>query len=292
MSKLKPVVLAVCLPLSFLCLLLSCAGSPKTTGTGKPVILVVSFGTTVNETREKTIGAIEKAITAAYPNHEVRRAFTSQIVINRLAKRDGLKINNVKQAMKQLVKEKVSDLIVQPTHIMNGLEYEEMMATIKPYEKRFSTIRYGQPLLISNTDFTEVASVLIENTKQFDTDETAVVFMGHGTHHEANEVYFRLDRLLKDRGSDRYFIGTVEGEPSIEEIIEELGHLGVKRVVLLPLMIVAGDHAVNDMAGDEDDSWKSILETEGFSVLLVLRGLGEYPEIQRIFVRHVGEASR
>ena len=290
MPKLNPVVLAVFLPLSLLCLLLSCAGSPGT-NTGKPVILVVSFGTTVNETREKTIGAIEKEIAVTYPDHEIRRAFTSQIVIDRLAKRDGLKVDNVEQAMKRLVKDKVKDLIVQPTLIMNGHEYDEKMEAIKPFEKRFASIRYGQPLLISDADFTETASILIENTKQFNAEDTAVVFMGHGSDHEANAVYFRLDRLLKARGSNRYFVGTVEEEPSIEEIMVELGHIGVKRVVLLPLMIVAGDHAVNDMAGDDEDSWKSILEHEGFEVIPILRGLGEYPEMQKIFVRHVAEAS-
>ena len=291
MLNLKSVVLAALLPLSLMGLLLSCAGSPGA-GTGKPVILVVSFGTTVNATRDKTIGAIENVITATYPGYEVRRAFTSQIVINRLAKRDGLKVDNVKQAMQRLVKEKVGELIVQPTHVMNGLEYDEMIAAIKPFEKKFTSIRYGLPLLISDTDFTETASILIENTKQFDTDDTAIVFMGHGTHHDANLVYHKLDSLLKIQGSARYFIGTVEAEPSLEDIMAELSHLRVTHVVLLPLMIVAGDHAVNDMAGDEEDSWKSILEHEGYTVTPILKGLGEYPEIQKIFARHVNEASR
>ena len=291
MLKLNPVVLTAFLPLSLLSLLLSCAGSPGTS-TDKPVVLVVSFGTTVNETRDKTIGAIEKAIAAAYPDHEIRRAFTSQIVIDRLAKRDGLKVDNVEQAMNRLVNDKVKDLIIQPTLIMNGHEYDEKMETIKPFEKRFTSVRYGQPLLISDADFTETTSILIENTKQFNAEDTAVVFMGHGSDHEANEVYLKLDRILKNRGGKRYFVGTVEAEPSIEEIMGELKPLGVKRVVLLPLMIVAGDHAVNDMAGDEEDSWKSILEEKGFEVIPVLRGLGEYPEMQKIFVRHVAEAAQ
>jgi sirohydrochlorin cobaltochelatase len=282
-------VLAVFLPLCLLCLLLSCASSPSA-GTGKPVILVVSFGTTYNNTRDKTIGAIENAIAAAYPDYEVRRAFTSQTVINRLAKRDGLKIDNVKDAMKRLIKDKVTELVVQPTHIMNGHEYDEMKAAIKPYERRFARVRYGQPVLIADRDFQEVASLLIENTKQYQANDTAVVFMGHGTDHESNEVYAKLDKVLKAQGNGRYFVATVEARPSLDDVIPELSKLGVKKVILLPFMIVAGDHANNDMAGDEDDSWKSILEKQGYTVTPVLKGLGEYPEIHGIFVRHAGDA--
>jgi sirohydrochlorin cobaltochelatase len=284
-------VLAACVPLTLLCLLLSCASSPKA-GTGKPVILVVSFGTTYNDTRDKTIGAIENAIAAAYPDHEVRRAFTSQIVINRLANRDGVKIDNVDEAMKLLVKDKVKDLVVQPTHIMNGIEYEKMMAAVKPYERRFTSLRYGQPVLIADRDFQDVASALIENVRQYNAEDTAVVYMGHGTEHDANEVYTRLDSLLKTRGYGRYFVGTVEAEPSLDDIIPKLNPREVKKVILLPFMIVAGDHANNDMAGDEEDSWKSILENEGYEVTPILRGLGEYPEIRQIFVRHVAEAAK
>jgi sirohydrochlorin cobaltochelatase len=269
----------------------SCAGTPEA-ASGKPVILVVSFGTSYNDIREKTIGAVERAIAAAYTDYEIRRAFTSQIIINVVAKRDKIKIDNVKQAMKRLVKAKVKDLVVQPTHVMNGIEYDEMIAAIKPYAKKFTRIRYGRPLLSSNADFEDVASALIENTKQYGADDTAVVFMGHGTEHDANEVYTRLDGLLKARGLGRYFVGTVEAEPSLDDIIPKLNPREIKKVVLLPFMIVAGDHANNDMAGDDEDSWKSILEGRGFTVTPVLRGLGEYPEIQRIYIRHVGEAIR
>jgi sirohydrochlorin cobaltochelatase len=288
MKKLNlKLVLAALLPLS---LLLSCAGSPGS-APGKPVILVVSFGTSYNDTREKTIGAIENQIAEAYPDYEVRRAFTSQIIINRVAKRDGNKIDNVNDAMRRLVRDKVKDLVVQPTHIMNGLEYEKMMAAVKPFERRFTSIRYGQPLLISDTDFQEVASVLVENTSEFNARDTAVLFMGHGSEHDANSVYARLEGLLKEKGSERYFVGTVEHETDLDIIKEGLHSLAnIKKTVLLPLMIVAGDHANNDMAGDDEDSWKSILEAEGYEVTPVLKGLGEYPGIQVIYVRHVAEA--
>jgi sirohydrochlorin cobaltochelatase len=285
-------VLVACLPLSLLCLLTSCAGTPGR-AEGKPVILVVSFGTTYNDTRDKTIGAIESQIATAYPDYEVRRAFTSQIVINRLASRDGLKIDNVDEAMKRLVADNVKELIVQPTHIMNGFEYDEMMAAVKPYERRFTRIRYGKPLLISDTDLREAASVLIADTSQFSAEDTAVLFMGHGTDHDANQVYSKLESLLQAQEAGIYFVGTVEHETDLDDIIDELHSLaGVKKTVLLPLMIVAGDHANNDMAGDDEDSWKSILEEEGFEATPVLKGLGEYPGIRSIYVRHVAEAIR
>ena len=291
--KLLP-VLAVLLPLSVLCLVLSCTSTPKPEG--KPVILVVSFGTTFNDTREITIDAIENEIAAAYPDYEVRRAWTSQVIMNRLAQRDNTKINNVTEAMKLLVKDNVKEVIVQPTHLLNGIEYEKMMAFIKPYERRFSRIRIGQPLLVLDRDFQEVASILTDYTKKFDAEDTAVMYMGHGSEHDADELYRKMNTLLKSRGFDRHFVATVEGELEfedvVEDLVEELHHLGVKRAVLLPLMIVAGDHANNDMAGDEEDSWKSILEKEGFEVITELRGLGEYPQIRQIFVRHVAEAVR
>jgi sirohydrochlorin cobaltochelatase len=271
-------------------LLAGCASSGAATGGKKPVVLVVSFGTSFNESRAQTIGAIEKAIAAAYPAYEQRRAFTSQIIIDRVYERDGEKIDNLKEAMQRLRKDGVRELAVQPTHVMNGFEYDEMRAAIKPFEKDFAKISYGLPLLASDADYEEVADIITAETKQYNDADTVVVFMGHGTEHEANSAYARLDKLLKDRGFPNYIIGTVEAEPSLDDVIEQLDALGRKKVVLLPFMIVAGDHANNDMAGDEDDSWKSILESKGYTVQPVLRGLGQYPAIQAMFVRHAGEA--
>jgi sirohydrochlorin cobaltochelatase len=286
-SNLKLAALALaCLPvLGFL----ACAGGASAR-TDKPVVLVVSFGTSYAETRDKTIGAIENAITNANPNYEVRRAFTSQIIINVLRRRDRIRVDNVDEAMKRLVRDKVKEVIIQPTHVMPGFEYDDTINEIKPYEKQFTSIRYGRPLLSSDQDFQETAAALINYTQRYTADDTAVLFMGHGTEHHANEVYHKLDALLKERGNPRYFVGTVESEPTLEDIMRELRPLGLRRTTLLPLMIVAGDHANNDMAGDEEDSWKSILEHAGYGVQAVLRGLGEYPEVQNIFVRHVREA--
>jgi sirohydrochlorin cobaltochelatase len=290
MNKFSRIAAACALPLLAVLLPAACASSGAAAGKKKPVILVVSFGTSFNDSRAETIGAVEKAIAAAYPGYEQRRAFTSQIIIDRVYERDGEKIDNLAEAMEKLRKDGVQEVAVQPTHVMNGFEYDEMREAIKPFEKDFARISYGLPLLSSDADFNEVADIIAAETKQYDGEDTAIVFMGHGTEHEANSAYEKLDKILKDGGRPNYIIGTVEAEPSLDDVIEQLDGLGVKKVVLLPFMIVAGDHANNDMAGDEDDSWKSILQSRGYTVQPVLRGLGQYPEIQAMFVRHAGEA--
>jgi sirohydrochlorin cobaltochelatase len=271
--------------------LTACGSAPPPGAAKKPVLLVVSFGTSFNDSREKTIGAIERALAAAYPDYDQRRAFTSQIIIDKLAKEEGLKIDNVEEAMKRLVAEGVKEVLVQPTHVMNGEEYDSVIEEVKPFEKQFTRIRYGKPLLITDADYNELIDALIAETRQYAGDHTAVVFMGHGTAHEANAAYAKLDGMIKAKGIARYYIGTVEATPSLDDVAAAIRQTGgITRVVLSPLMIVAGDHANNDMAGDEDDSWKSILTAQGYEVVPVLKGLGEYPGIQRILVRHAGEA--
>jgi sirohydrochlorin cobaltochelatase len=271
--------------------LLACGSTPSGKTAKKPVLLVVSFGTSFADSREKTIGAIERALAAAYPDYEQRRAFTSQIIIDKLEEEDELKVDNVEDAMERLIADGVREVLVQPTHVMSGEEYDSLIEEVKPFEKNFDRVRYGQPLLITDTDYDEVIDAIAGETKQYADDHSAVVFMGHGTVHEANATYARLDEKIKARGISRYYIGTVEASPSLEDVLEEIKNTGgITRVVLSPLMIVAGDHANNDMAGDEPDSWKSIMEAQGYEVIPVLKGLGEYPGIQKIFVRHAGEA--
>ncbi|MDR2630475.1 MAG: sirohydrochlorin cobaltochelatase [Spirochaetaceae bacterium] len=287
-GKLK-ILTALVLSLSLI-VLSSCSSVKPATGDQKPVLLVVSFGTSYNESRANTIEAIEKTLAAAYPGYEQRRAFTSQIIIDKLKKRDGLKIDNVTDAMKRLRSDGVKQVVVQPTHVMSGKEYDDVIAAIKPFEKYFDSIKYSLPMLISDEDYTELITVITEETKQYADDNTAVVFMGHGTEHEANATYAKLNQLLQARNFSNYLIGTVEAEPTLEDVIAETQKLAVKRVVLLPLMIVAGDHANNDMAGDEEDSWKTIFESYGYEVVPVLRGLGQYPGVRDIFVRHVQNA--
>lgn len=254
------------------------------------VMLVVSFGTSYNDSRDKTIGAIENALAEAYPDYEVRRAFTSQIIIDKLKERDGLEIDNVEEAMKRLVADGVKEVIVQPTHVMPGFEYNDVVDEVKPYETMFDSLIVGQPLLSEDADFEPLVKILAEETKEYNTEDTAVVWMGHGTEHDANETYTKLQETFKAAGYDNYIVGTVEAEPTLEDVIAAAKELGVKKLVLSPLMIVAGDHANNDMAGEEEDSWKSILTKEGFEVECVLRGMGEYKGVQQMFADHVKKA--
>ena len=244
------------------------------------VLLVVSFGTSYNDNRDLSIGSIENALQSAYPDYEVRRAFTSQIIIDKLKERDGLEIDNVTQAMDRLVADGVREVVVQPTHVMSGYEYDDVVAEVTPYADKFGSFKLGQALLIDDADYDELISVITEETKDYNADGTAIVFMGHGTEHEANATYAKLQEHLAK---------AVEAAPTLEDVLGLVKGSGATKAVLLPLMIVAGDHANNDMAGDEEDSWKSVFEKEGFEVECVLKGLGQYPGIQRMFVAHVGK---
>lgn len=263
----------------------------KTGDPEKKAILVVSFGTSYNETRKATIGAVEEAITAAFPEYEVRRAFTSQMIIDKLKERDGEEIDNVEEALANLVAEGVGTLIIQPTHVMNGHEYDEMRELAAPYEKQFASVKYGKPLLQDEKDYEEMVGILTEETKAYQETDTAVVFMGHGTDHEANSTYEKLDGFFKDAGYDNYYVGTVEAAPSLEDVMAEVNQGSYEKVVLLPLMIVAGDHASNDMAGDEEGSWKTAFKSEGYEVECILKGMGEYPGVQEMFVAHAQDAT-
>lgn len=252
------------------------------------VLLVTSFGTSYNDNRDLSIGSIEQKLQVAYPDYEVRRAFTSQIIIDKLKKRDGIAIDNVTEAMDRLVSDGVREVVVQPTHVMSGFEYDDVVAEVTPYADKFDSFKVGSPLLVSDADYDEVVSIITGETKDYDAEGTAVVFMGHGTEHEANATYAKLQQHLTAAGYGNYFIGTVEATPSLDDVLALVQDSGAKKVVLLPLMIVAGDHANNDMAGDEEGSWKTTFEQAGFEVECVLRGLGQYEEIQNMFVEHVG----
>ena len=252
------------------------------------VLLVTSFGTSYNDNRDLSIGSIEQKLQAAYPDYEVRRAFTSQIIIDKLKKRDGIAIDNVTEAMDRLVSDGVREVVVQPTHVMSGFEYDDVVAEVTPYADKFDSFKVGSPLLVSDADYDEVVSIITGETKDYDAEGTAVVFMGHGTEHEANATYAKLQQHLTAAGYGNYFIGTVEATPSLDDVLALVQDSGAKKVVLLPLMIVAGDHANSDMAGDDEGSWKSAFGRAGFEVECVLRGLGQYEGIQDMFVEHVG----
>lgn len=254
----------------------------------KKAILVVSFGTSYNDSREATIGAVEKAIQDAYSDYEVRRAFTSQMIINKLKRRDNIEIDNVAQAMDRLVADGVGTLVVQPTHVMNGYEYDGMIAEISPYEANFDSIKYGKPLISSTNDYKQLVAAIAGEFHP--AAGTALVLIGHGTEHFANAAYAALSYHFLDNGYKNILVGTVEGYPDLADTQKNLKALGVTKVILAPLMVVAGDHANNDMAGDKEDSWRTVLESQGYEVKPVLKGLGQYDNIRGIYVEHVKEA--
>ena len=280
-------------------------------GIGDKEILVVSFGTSFNDSRAKDIKGIEDAIAAAYPDWSVRRAFTAQIIINHVQARDSEAIDNVEQALDRAVANGVKQLVVQPTHLMHGAEYDEMVATLDSYKDKFESVAIAEPLLgevgsdatVINADKKAVAeAVVAEAVKEakFESAEAAAnegvafVLMGHGTSHTAKVSYSQMQTQMNELGYSNVFIGTVEGEPEETEcsnVIEAVKAAGYKKVILRPLMVVAGDHANNDMAGDDEDSWKSMFTaSKNFdSVDAQISGLGRIEAVQKLYVEHTGK---
>ncbi|MDE6427183.1 MAG: sirohydrochlorin cobaltochelatase [Ruminococcus sp.] len=258
-------------------------------GIGDNELLVISFGTSYNDSRRLTIGAIENALEEAFPDFSVRRGFTANMVIDHIQRRDGILIDDVKAALDRAVENEVKTLVIQPTHLMNGFEYNDIVDEVAQYSDAFEKIVFGQPLLTSDDDFKRVEAAITSCTLDYDDGKTAICFMGHGTEADSNGVYQKLQYLLTTDGYENYFIGTVEAEPSLESVIELVKNGNYERVVLEPLMVVCGDHAHNDMAG-EMGSWKSAFKAEGYKVECIMQGLGENPDIQQIYVDHAREA--
>lgn len=263
----------------------------KTLISGDKEILVVSFGTSYNDTRLETICAIENAIADACPDYSVQRAFTAQTIIDKLAKRDGLIIDNVEQALDRAKAAGIKTMIVQPTLLMDGNEYNDLSKALDQYADDFTDLVLGDPLLTTEEDYDAVVEAITTSTKSKDDGKTAICFMGHGTDAESNADYAKLQSILTGRSFDNYYIGTVEATPTVDDLLEAIDAKGTySKVVLQPLMVVAGDHANNDMAGDEDDSWKSIFEKAGYSVETILEGLGQNPAIQELYISHVQDS--
>ncbi len=279
---------------------------------GENELLVVSFGTSFNDSRVEDISSIEKELQEQYPDWSVRRAFTSQIIINHIQARDEEKIDNMDQALQRAVDNKVKNLVIQPTHLMKGIEYEQIMDSVEKYKSNFEKVTIAQPLLgdvgadetESNTDKENVSKAVVEDAykdagydslEAAEEDGLAFVLMGHGTSHSAKVTYTQMEKQMSDLGYENVFIGTVEGEPeetACENVIDSVKEAGYKKVVLRPLMVVAGDHANNDMAGDDEDSWKSMFEAEKVfdSVDAQISGLGSIEAIRAIYVAHAKEA--
>ena len=277
-------------------------------GIGEKELLVVSFGTSFNDSRVQDIGGIEKTLQAAYPDWSVRRAFTAQIIINHVQARDGEKIDNMDQALQRAVDNGVKHLVIQPTHLMHGAEYDELCAAAESYKDKIETIEIAEPLLgevgkdgsETNADKKAVAEALTaeavkaagyKSLEDAAKDSTAFVFMGHGTSHAAAVTYTQMQTQMEELAYGNVYIGTVEGKPAetaCEAVIERIKEAGYTKVVLRPLMVVAGDHANNDMAGDDDDSWKSqFLASRAFdTVTCQIGGLGGIPAIEQIYVAH------
>lgn len=257
---------------------------------GENELLVVSFGTSYNDSRRLTVGAIENDLEAAFPDYSVRRGFTSNIIIDHVQRRDGVLIDDIDAALTRAADNGVKNLVIQPTHLMNGIEYDEIVEKAANYSDAFEKVVFGEPLLTSDEDFERVIKAITDDTKEYDDGETAICFMGHGTEHSANGVYSKMQELFAAGGYNNYFIGTVEASPTLDDVMALVKAGNYKRVVLQPLMVVAGDHANNDMAGDEEDSWKSAFENEGYEVVCVLKGLGENEEIRKIYTDHAQAA--
>lgn len=257
---------------------------------GENELMVISFGTSYNDNRRLTIGAIEGAMEEAFPDWSVRRGFTSQIIIDHVKSRDGEVIDNVGEALDRAVANGVKKLVVQPTHLMDGLEYNDVVDEVAQYADAFERIAIGKPLLTSDEDFKTVMEVITAETAEYDDGNTAICFMGHGTEAASNQVYGRMQELLTEAGYEHYYVGTVEAEPSLDDVLAKVQEGEYTRVVLMPLMIVAGDHANNDMAGDEEGSWKTTFEAAGYEVVPVVRGLGEFEGIRQLLVQHAQEA--
>ena len=281
-------------------------------GIGENELLVVSFGTSFNDSRAEDIGGVEKALQEANPDWSVRRAFTAQIIINHVQARDGEKIDNVEQALDRAVENGVKNLVVQPTHLMHGAEYDELVDALDGYKDKFETVTIAEPLLgevgsdaaVVNEDKAAVAEAITAEavkTAGFDSlkaakeDGTAFVFMGHGTSHTAKVTYSQMQTQMDTLGYKNVFIGTVEGEPeetACENVIEAVKAAGYKKVILRPLMVVAGDHANNDMAGEDEDSWKSQFEASGAfdEIDTQIEGLGRIDAVEQLYVQHTKAA--
>lgn len=263
----------------------------------KKALLVVSFGTTHKETREKTIVRIEDDLRQAFPDRDFYRAWTSPMIIKRIEKNEGIHVDTVEEALERMIADGAEDILVQPTHIMNGFENSRMRSVIgDAISNGFSgKVSLGEPALTSKADMLAMADAVMDEIPEAEEEGSALVLMGHGSPGGPNEVYLEQQDAFREKGYERVFIGTVEAEPSLDDVIAELKKVNeetgnIEKLYLAPFLVVAGDHALKDMTGDADDTWEKRLEAEGFDVVPMLRGLGEYKGVRALFEEHAKDA--
>ena len=252
----------------------------------KKAILAVSFGTSYHETMEKTIGFIEKKISEKYREYDIFRAFTSSIIVKKL-KGEGFEINGVRDELNRILNLGYEECYIQPTHMIAGIEYEKVLREAEEFKDKFKVLKIGKPLFQTTNDLKKLVKILGENVEF--NDGEAVVLMGHGSEHCVNTVYAALDYMFKDFGYENFFVGTVEAYPDLETVLKFVKAKKYKKAVLMPLLMVAGDHALNDMAGDEDDSWVNIFNSNGVEARAVVKGIGEYAQVAEMYIEHIQE---
>ena len=256
---------------------------------GKKALLVVSFGTSFEEALPAIVN-IEETCKKAFPDYDFYRAFTSGMIIRKWARTKNVIIHNPDEVMKRLVAEGYEEVICQPTHIINGLEYDKMMNMLLAYKDQIPTIKVGNPLLTEEEDYKEACEIVMQELEKPLAQDEAFVFMGHGTTHQVNTAYAGLDQKFKESAHANVFIGTVEVDPTIHDLVKEVTSFQPSKIYVTPFMIVAGDHARNDLAGAEADSWDSILKADGFETEVIMKGLGEIDAIAEMFVKHLKKA--
>ena len=255
----------------------------------KKALMIVSFGTSFDEAMPAIVH-IEETCRRAFPEYDFYRAFTSGMIIRKLKKTKNVQIDNPQEVMEKLAAQGYDEVLCQPTHIINGMEYEKMMGMLRPYKEQIPVIRVGKPLLTEEEDYRKACQIVMQQLSAPLAKDEAFVLMGHGTEHYANSAYCQFENMLRDLGYEHTYVGTVEGFPGLDYVIRRMKIRGIRKVYLMPLMIVAGDHARNDLAGAEADSWDSLLRAEGFETEIFLKGMGEIDGIADLFVEHLQAA--
>ena len=255
----------------------------------KKAILVVSFGTSYDETRAKNIDALEEKIKAEYTDYAIYSAWTSKMILRKILKRDNKKINTVTEAMEQLVADGIEELIVQPTHIINGIENDIMTNDVMEFKDKFNKITFGAPLLNDTEDAISLVKILT-NEYHDSLKDSALILVGHGSDHYINFAYAALDYSFKEQGHHNVFVGCIEAYPEMDNVLEQMKNFNFSKVIIIPFMLVAGDHATNDIASDDEDSWKTVFEKAGYDVTCYVKGLGEYEDVRNIYLNHLKTA--